>query len=119
MVTAAALAVVRPWKEDILGRCAETGAYFKARLEWLQDRHDAIEDVRGMGLMLGMKMKGTATPLVDACLERGFLINCIQGSILRFVPPLIISKKSTSTGLWTAWMQLLRQSGMAEGRTRT
>ena len=113
IVTAASLAVVRTMdRQDIPGRCAEMGAYFKSRLEWLRDRHEAIEDVRGTGLLLGMKMKVDGDPLVNACLERGYLINCIQGAILRFVPPLTSSKKSTSTGLWTAWTS-------SSGRIRT
>ena len=93
VVTAASLAVVRTLAgENIVERCRETGAYFQSRLAWLKDRHDAVEDVRGLGLLLGMKLKTDGEPVVNGCLEKGFLINCIQGNILRFVPPLIIEK---------------------------
>ena len=49
-----------------------------------------IVDVRGKGLMIGMELDIAGAPLVDACRERGFLVNCIQENILRFAPPLII-----------------------------
>ncbi|MFZ0484666.1 MAG: aminotransferase class III-fold pyridoxal phosphate-dependent enzyme, partial [Desulfobacterales bacterium] len=53
----------------------------------------SIVDVRGMGLLLGMKLKIEGDAIVNACMEKGFLINCIQGNILRFIPPLIIEKE--------------------------
>ena len=93
IVTAAALAVADTiTKEGIVARCAETGAYFRKRLEWLHERHDAVVDVRGYGLLLGMELKSDGSDIVTKCLEKGLLINCIQGNILRFAPPLIIEK---------------------------
>jgi acetylornithine aminotransferase len=71
----------------------QIGAYFKERLLWLKDRHDSIADVRGIGLLLGIKLKTEGAPVVKKCMEKGFLINCIQGNILRFIPPLIIEKE--------------------------
>ena len=93
LVTAAALEVVNTLtRENIIDHCREIGEYFKSRLSWLKDRHDSIEDVRGMGLLLGMKMNREGTSIVSACMEKGFLINCVQENILRFIPPLIIQK---------------------------
>ena len=48
---------------------------------------------RGRGLLLGLKLRGEGAPVVKACLERGFVINCVQGDVLRFAPPLIISTR--------------------------
>jgi acetylornithine/N-succinyldiaminopimelate aminotransferase len=94
VVTAASLEVVRVLsKENIVDHCKETGVYFKERLLWLKNRHQVIEDVRGMGLLLGMKLKIEGDQIVALCMEKGFLINCIQGNILRFVPPLTIEKQ--------------------------
>lgn len=93
LVTAAALEVVKTLsRENIIDYCLETGNYFKNRLFWLKERHDSVEDVRGMGLLLGMKIKGEGASIVNACMEKGFLINCVQENILRFIPPLIIKK---------------------------
>jgi len=93
VVTAAALEVVKVlFEEKIIDHCLKIGTYFKERLLWLKKRHETIEDVRGLGLLLGAKLKIQGEPIVNSCLEKGFLINCIQENILRFVPPLIIEK---------------------------
>jgi acetylornithine/N-succinyldiaminopimelate aminotransferase len=94
VVTAASLEVVRVLSEEnIIDHCENIGDYFKDRLSWLKDRHEVIEDVRGMGLLLGMKLRMEGDQIVASCMEKGFLINCIQGNILRFVPPLIVEKE--------------------------
>lgn len=94
VVTAASLEVVRVLSEEnIIDHCKNIGVYFKERLSWLKDRHELIEDVRGMGLLLGMKLNMEGDQIVASCMEKGFLINCIQGNILRFIPPLIIEKQ--------------------------
>jgi acetylornithine aminotransferase len=94
VITAASLEVVRTLvRERIIDHCLQIGAYFKERLLWLKDRHDSIADVRGIGLLLGIKLKTEGAPVVKKCMEKGFLINCIQGNILRFIPPLIIEKE--------------------------
>jgi acetylornithine/succinyldiaminopimelate/putrescine aminotransferase len=77
-------------KEGLVAQAAETGAYFRNQLEALCERHAVVEAVRGQGLLLGLKLNGEGAPIVDRCLERGFVINCIQGDVLRFAPPLII-----------------------------
>ncbi len=93
VVTAASLETLRVLIEDgVIENCREMGAYFMDSLLALKQRHDSILDVRGIGLLLGMKMKTEGTPIVSACMEKGFLINCIQDVILRFIPPLIIEK---------------------------
>ncbi|MGB9500314.1 MAG: acetylornithine transaminase [Dissulfuribacterales bacterium] len=92
VVTAASLETLRTIeKERIVEYCSSTGVYFKKRLDELKNRYDFIEDVRGLGLLLGMKVGIEGNSVVNECINRGFLINCIQGKILRFIPPLIIS----------------------------
>jgi len=46
-----------------------------------------------MGLLLGMKLNIEGSSIVNSCMEKGFLINCIQENILRFIPPLTIGKE--------------------------
>jgi acetylornithine aminotransferase len=92
IVTAAALEVCKILTEDkIIENGHKAGLYFKDKLYELKDRHAIIEDVRGLGLLLGMKLKIDGGPVVAKCMEKGFLINCIQDNILRFIPPLVIS----------------------------
>jgi len=93
LVTAAALCVLKTLdQENIIGHCAEVGQYFKERLLELKNRHDSVVDVRGLGLLLGMELNTDGLPLVQACMEKGFVINCVQGNTLRFIPPLIVQK---------------------------
>ena len=93
IVTAAALEVCKILTEDdIIESAQKTGMYFKEKLSELKDRHAIVEDVRGMGLLLGMKLKIDGSPVVNKCMEKGFLINCIQDNILRFIPPLVIAE---------------------------
>jgi acetylornithine aminotransferase len=92
VVTAASLETLRTIeKENIVEYCSSTGVYFKKRLYELKNKYDFIQDVRGFGLLLGMKIGIEGNSVVNECMERGFLINCIQGKILRFIPPLIIT----------------------------
>jgi acetylornithine/N-succinyldiaminopimelate aminotransferase len=94
LVTAAALEVVQTFsRENIIDHCLQVGNYFKSRLLWLKNRHDSVEDVRGIGLLLGMKINREGASIVSACMEKGYLINCVQDNILRFIPPLIIQKE--------------------------
>ena len=94
IVTAAALAVVTIMEQEgIVEKCRAVGGYFMDRLKDLAGKHAMIEDVRGKGLLLGMRINGDGDAIVNKCLAKGFLINCIQGNILRFVPPLIVQEK--------------------------
>ncbi|MDJ0817647.1 MAG: aspartate aminotransferase family protein [Desulfobacterales bacterium] len=94
LVTAAALEVC---KTLVDGKIIEQGraraAYFRKKLHRLKERHSCIVDVRGIGLLLGIKVNFNAESMVVECMQRGFLINCIQEHILRFVPPLVITEE--------------------------
>jgi acetylornithine aminotransferase len=93
IVTAAALATINTLlTEGIPELAAETGAYFMAQLSTLVTKHAMAIGVRGMGLLLALELDRPGLPIVDACLEKGFLINCVQEQRLRFVPPLTITK---------------------------
>ena len=93
IVTAAALSVVKTLEaENIIAHGAQMGSYFRKKLQALQEKHAVIEDVRGYGLLIGMELKTKGDGVVKACLAEGFLVNCIQESILRFAPPLIVQK---------------------------
>jgi acetylornithine aminotransferase len=93
VITAAALEVLRTIeRENLLSHCRETGAYFMEQLNALKARHPVVTEVRGVGLMIGMTLTVEGMPIVEACMEKGFLINCTQENVLRFVPPLVVTK---------------------------
>jgi acetylornithine aminotransferase len=93
LVAAAALTVVKALVEEgVLQNCERVGAYFKDRLLELKAKYTFIQEVRGQGLLLGLDLSIDGASVVKACMERGFLINCTQEHILRFIPPLIIQE---------------------------
>jgi acetylornithine/N-succinyldiaminopimelate aminotransferase len=93
LVAAAAFRVVKILLEEgVLRNCERVGEYFKARLLDLKSRYAFIKEVRGKGLLLGLDLACDGVSIVKACMERGFLINCTQEHILRFIPPLIVQE---------------------------
>lgn len=76
--------------EGFLDNVNEVGEYFIDELKKLDK--DVIEDVRGKGLIVGLQLTKPGAEYVDKLREAGFLINCTAGNVLRFVPPLTITK---------------------------
>lgn len=93
LITAGALAMMEILeREKLVERCASIGLYFRGKLQELK-RRSLVREVRGLGLLLGLELACDGPPLVKKMMEKGFLINCVQGNILRFVPPFIIEKE--------------------------
>lgn len=76
--------------DGFLDQVEQTSAHFIARLKEL-GKHDCVKGVRGMGLLLGLELDRPASPIQKALFEAGFIVNVTQETILRFVPPLIIT----------------------------
>jgi len=85
--------------DGILENCKKMGAYFLKRLEELRSRHSVIREVRGKGLIIGLELATGGDEIVRKCMDKGVLINCIGGSILRFVPPLIITESDVDRAI--------------------
>jgi acetylornithine/N-succinyldiaminopimelate aminotransferase len=93
LITAGALALMTSLLNDgWIDHAREMGDYFKKRLLELQKKHRIIREVRGLGLILGVLLENAGGQIVDACRDKGFLINCAQERVLRFVPPLIVGE---------------------------
>jgi predicted acetylornithine/succinylornithine family transaminase len=96
LVCAAAVATLEALLEDgfILDQCRRMGKYIQKRLEYLKKEFPSrIADIRGAGLLVGMELTRDGAPVVEACLEKGLLINYTAGNVLRFMPPLIVTEK--------------------------
>jgi acetylornithine aminotransferase len=74
------------------------GVYFKERLEALPAR-TGIRAVRGLGLMLGAELDRPGASVVDRCREAGLLVNCTADRVLRFLPPLVVTRAQVDEGL--------------------
>ena len=94
LVCAAAIATLHTILEDgILNRCEELGEYLEGELESLQHRYPFVKEVRGIGLMIGMALDIPAGEIVKKGHERGVLLNVTHDTVLRFVPPLTVTKQ--------------------------
>jgi acetylornithine aminotransferase/acetylornithine/N-succinyldiaminopimelate aminotransferase len=80
--------------DRMLGHIRKTGEYFHGKLEGLRAKHDCVQEIRGMGLMLGMDLNSAdrAKAVVSQLLDRGILINRTHDTVLRFLPPYIIQR---------------------------
>ncbi len=93
LATAAAVAVVTTMLEERLPeRAARMGKYCVDRLEALRARHPRIREVRGKGLLIGIEIDGSARDVVQRCMARGLLVLIAGDTVVRLVPPLIITE---------------------------
>jgi 2,2-dialkylglycine decarboxylase (pyruvate) len=111
---AVGLAVLETLEKDrLIERAVEMGAYLRSGLEALQQKYEAIGDVRGQGLLLGVELvkdRESRTPhhalgaLTTAkCYEKGLSMNIRRrperGSVWRIAPPLTVRKDELDRGL--------------------
>ncbi|MHB1483322.1 MAG: acetylornithine transaminase [Saccharofermentanales bacterium] len=94
LACAAALAVLDEYDEKRLVDAAKNmGDYFKNTLEAIREKTGLIKEIRGKGLMIGIKLSNPdAVNVKKACLEKGYLVNSIGNDVIRLLPPLIIKK---------------------------
>jgi acetylornithine aminotransferase len=93
LISAAGVAALKTLLEDgVLENCRAMGDYLRKRLEELRQRYSFVTEVRGRGLILGMELSIEGAEIVKKCLAKGLLINCTVGKVLRFLPPLIVTK---------------------------
>ncbi|MTV49409.1 acetylornithine transaminase [Heliobacillus mobilis] len=94
LVTAAGVATMDVLVQGgLLAHCLEMGAYFRGHLNRLAEKYTFIQEVRGLGLILACELDRPGADIVAACLEKGLIINCTAVNVLRFLPPLIITKE--------------------------
>jgi acetylornithine aminotransferase/acetylornithine/N-succinyldiaminopimelate aminotransferase len=79
-------------EENLPARCADLGSYLIQGLQSLKSRHPQIQEVRGLGLMIGVELGSIAPEVVKRLLRRGVISNAAHGRTLRLVPPLIITR---------------------------
>jgi acetylornithine/N-succinyldiaminopimelate aminotransferase len=100
LTCAAAVAVMHVMVEEgVLENCRTQGEYLQTRLRDLGTRSPRIKDVRGKGLLVGAELDGPGAPVVNACRDAGLLINCTMEKILRFSPPLIVTRDEIDRAL--------------------
>ena len=99
IAAAATTAVALLSDEKLLAEVRAKGDYLQKALLKLMAGFPVIRQVRGLGLMWGLELAREGGPLVAACRERGVLVNCTQGNVVRLLPPLIVSTEELNRGL--------------------
>jgi acetylornithine/succinyldiaminopimelate/putrescine aminotransferase len=95
----AALATIETIEEDgLLARAVQIGAGFRARFEALRQRCPWIQEIRIKGCMIGVELSVEGAALVQKCLERGLLINCTHGTIIRLLPAMTLTDDELNEG---------------------
>lgn len=79
-------------KENIIDHVNETAPYLEKELDALKDKYPCILERRGSGLMQGLVFDRPVAPVIAGAMEQGLILINAGSSILRFVPPLIITK---------------------------
>ncbi len=80
-------------RPGFLHHVREVGAHFRQQLELLRHELPVIREVRGEGLMLAAELSVPCKDVVHRALEAGFILNCTQTKVLRFLPPLILERR--------------------------
>lgn len=81
-------------KEGLLKNTVKMGEYLVKRLEDLKVECPVIDTIRGLGLMIGVKLNmDDASSVFEGCVREGLLINCTQKNVLRIMPPMTVGKK--------------------------
>jgi len=95
LASAAALYIQQAIDEmDLLGHCQEIGAHLGSALARLAERRrPKTRGTRGRGLLQGLVLDGDATPVVKKARDRGLLLSVAGGQVVRFAPPLVVSRE--------------------------
>jgi acetylornithine/LysW-gamma-L-lysine aminotransferase len=92
LAAAASLAALNMFEEEQLPqRAAELGAYALTQLEQIES--SLIREVRGLGLMIGIQIKQKVAPYLQALMDRGVLAQPAGLTVIRLLPPLVITKE--------------------------
>jgi len=94
LACAAGVATIEAIEEShLLQHAAEMGQYAQERLRSLKEKHSVIDHVRGIGLMIGIQLTRPGAEIVAKCLDKGLRINCTHDTVIRFMPPMIVTKE--------------------------
>ncbi|MEK6235800.1 MAG: aminotransferase class III-fold pyridoxal phosphate-dependent enzyme [Planctomycetales bacterium] len=96
----AGIAVLETIEADgLLENAQRISELFQTRLEAIQQECNLIQEVRVLGLMIGVELSVDGTDVVKQCMDRGLLINCTQGVVLRMLPAMTLAEDEANEGL--------------------
>jgi len=85
-------------RDNLLENVQTLAEVFRSRLTALAEECDIIQEVRVLGLMIGVELDVDGTPVVGACMERNLLVNCTQGTVIRLLPAMTLTVEQAEEG---------------------
>jgi predicted acetylornithine/succinylornithine family transaminase len=85
--------------DELLPNIIHVGGYFRMRLMELARHFSFIKEVRGVGMMIGVELEFAGKQIVLDCMEKGLLINCTHTSVLRCLPPYILTEQDVDRAI--------------------
>jgi predicted acetylornithine/succinylornithine family transaminase len=86
-------------RHGLMDHVAAVGQHTGTALRAMAARHSAVKDVRGAGLIWGIELDRPAGPVVEAALERGLLVNRTSDTVIRLLPPYVITAAEIDEGI--------------------
>lgn len=99
--------------EELLPAIQRIGGYLHLMLNELARKHSFVKEVRAFGLMVGLDMEIPGKQMVLDAMAEGLLINCTHDTVLRFLPPYIISERDVDAAVKALGKVFSRQKGPA------
>jgi acetylornithine/N-succinyldiaminopimelate aminotransferase len=94
----AALAVLDALDDGVLDNAVQAGQRLGERMCELAGKHAIVKQARGRGLMCGIELDRPARPLVERALDLGLILNATAGTVIRIIPPLVITAAEIDEG---------------------
>lgn len=99
IAAAAGIATIRQIEEEhLLENANRNFEIFRKRFLQIGEKTDIVKDVRGCGAMVGMELSINGTEIVQKCMEKGLLINCTHGTVIRLLPAVTLSEELVNEG---------------------
>lgn len=99
IAAAAGIATIRQIEEEhLLENANRNFELFRKRFLEIGEKTDIVKDVRGCGAMVGMELSINGTEIVQKCMEKGLLINCTHGTVIRLLPAVTLTEELVNEG---------------------
>jgi acetylornithine/succinyldiaminopimelate/putrescine aminotransferase len=85
--------------DELLPSINTVGGYFRMRLTEMMRTFSFIKEVRGHGLMIGAELEFSGKELVLEGMKEGVLFNCTHDTVLRFLPPYILTEQDVDRAM--------------------
>ena len=99
----AAMVCLDELKAGLIDHVRRVGTHLEAKLRKMKEKHPAIVEIRGAGLMWGLELtddpKDVAVAVHEAAVRQGVLVNRTAGNVIRLLPPLTITKSELDRAL--------------------